>query len=355
MGGQERAVVRHAQGLHRRGNDVSVLVQPDSPIHHLASRSGLVVHTIRMRRFSLFTFNAFRKVLKSGRPDILHVNSSRDSWLGALAARLIFPRIKVVKTRHISAPLNTNLPTQVLYRRLFDHVIVTGGPSNKQALVERDGLESSRVSAFPIGVELNNFSPGPLQADLRVELGVPAGHRLIGLVSYLRSYKGHAYFIEAAARLVSTLKDVTFLIVGEGPEEATIRADITRRGLATQVRMLGYREDLLNVFRSLDLFVMPSLEGDTIPQVLIEAMAAGVPVIATAVGSIPDVVKDGITGVLIPPRDAHLLAQGIEKLLNDRSLRQLVLTNARNQVIGSYSLEAMLGRLESTYTRVLAQ
>ena len=354
MGGQELAVVRHAKGLRNRGHDVQLLLQPGTPIEQIARDQKVPVQVMSMQKLTASALKTFRRILLRERPDLLHVNSSRDSWLGGITARLVSPRIKVVKTRHISAPLNRNLTTRFLYRRLFDHVIVTGGPSNGRALVERDGLQATRVSAFPIGIDLSYFSPGPPEHDLLGELGLSPGDRLVGLLSYLRSYKGHEYFIEAAAQLAQRLPNVKFLIVGEGPEEANIRTRICKLGIAQQVLVLGYRHDFLNLLRSLDILVMPSVEGDTIPQVLLEAMAVGLPVIATTTGSIPDVVRNGVTGLLVPPRNSQAISACVETLLNDPALRRTLGHNAHRLVANTYSLEAMLNCLEGVYRNVSA-
>lgn len=350
MGGQELAVLLHAEGLLKRGHTIRLILEPGSPICERATRLGLPVDPIPMRRLRYpIAILAFRRVILRDRPEILHVNSSRDSWIGSLAARLVPARPAVIRTRHISTPLNRNAATQFLYRRLLDMVIVTGSELTRRALIERDGLEPDRVAAFPIGIDLHQFRPGPPADDLRQELGLPAGHRLVGLISYLRAYKGHEYFIEAAAKVLSQVQDVTFLIVGEGPEEDTLRARIARLGLTDQVRMLGFREDLLNVFRSLDVFVIPSVEADTIPQVLMQALALGLPVVSTTVGSIPDVVQDGATGFVVPPRDAEALAERIVALLADPHLRHDMGARGRALVERKYSLERMLDRLERVY------
>jgi len=306
-----------------------------------------------MLKLSLAGLIGFGNALRKERPQILHVNSSRDSWLGALAARLVHPRVRVVKSRHISVPLNRNLPTRLLYRRLFDHVIGTGDRTTYHNLVERDGLSPDRVDAFPIGIDLDRHQPGPPERNLREELGLTPDHRLVGIVSYLRAYKGHRYLIEAAGQLAPRLTNTTFLIVGEGPDEALIREQITKAGLNERVLMLGFRPDLLNVLRSLDVFVIPSVEGDTIPQVLIEAMAVGLPVISTTAGSIADVVIDRCTGLIVPPRESGALAARIEELLNDATLRRTLGANAHDHVAQHYSIDRMLDRLEQVYRRVL--
>jgi glycosyltransferase involved in cell wall biosynthesis len=353
MGGQELAVLLHAGGLRKRGHDVRLILEPDSSIFRKAVERGLPVAPVAMSRLQYpAAIFAFRSIMMRERPALLHVNSSRDSWIGGLAARLVSPRVRVVRSRHISTPLNRNLTTRMLYRRLMDFVIVTGSELTRRGLIERDGLEPDRVAAFPIGIDIEQFKPGRPDDDLRRELKLQPGHRLVGLISYLRSYKGHEYFIEAAARVLPRAKDVTFLIIGEGPEEGRLRARVASLGLSEQVRMLGFRDDLLNVFRSLDLFVIPSVEGDTIPQVLMQALAMGLPVVSTTVGSIPDVVQDGKTGFVVPPRNADALADRILALLESSTQRAEMGRRGRALVEQEYSLSRMLDRLEDVYRKV---
>ena len=142
------------------------------------------------------------------------------------------------------------------------------------------------------------------------------------------------------------------LIVGEGPEAERLQARIVEHNLTSQIRMLGFRDDLLNIFRSLDLFVIPSVEGDTIPQVLMQALAMGLPVVSTTTGSIPDVVQDGVTGYVVPPRDADALADRIVALLGDPGLRMDMGRRGRAMVERDYSLSRMLDRLEDVYRKV---
>jgi glycosyltransferase involved in cell wall biosynthesis len=353
MGGQELAVLLHAEGLRKRGHKVRLILEPGSSIYRKAVDQGLPVEPVAMGRLRYPTAIAsFRRLMTRDRPALLHVNSSRDSWIGGLAARLVTPCVKVVRSRHISTPLNRSIPTRFLYRRLMDFVIVTGGEMTRRALIERDGLAPDRVAAFPIGIDVGQFKPGRPDRDLRLELGLAPAYRLVGLISYLRSYKGHEYFIEAAARVLPREKDVMFLIVGEGPEEERLRARVASLGLAERVKLLGFREDLLSVFRSLDLFVIPSVEGDTIPQVLMQALAVGLPVVSTTVGSIPDVVRDGQTGFVVGPRNADALAERILTLLADAELRTEMGRRGRMLVEQEYSLDRMLDRLEEVYEKV---
>jgi glycosyltransferase involved in cell wall biosynthesis len=355
VGGQELAVLLHAERLVRRGHHVRLILEPRSPIMATAQERRLLVEPLVMQQWRMpLAILAFRRLLTRERPDIVHVNSSRDSWIGALACRLLSPRPKIIRTRHISAPLTNNAATHFLYRRVFDMVIVTGGERTRQDLIQRDGLAPDRVAAFPIGLDVEYFSPAPPVRDLRKELGLPPQQRLVGLISYLRDYKGHSYFVEAAAKVLKQHQQVTFLIVGEGPEERNIRTQIDRLGLSHDVRMLGFREDLLEIFRSLTAFVIPTIEGDTIPQVLMQALAVGLPVVTTTTGSIPDVVKEGQSGLIVPPRDADALADRIGQLLSDPALCARLGREGRRTVEQSYSIDRMVDELERVYRRVMA-
>ncbi|SLM46179.1 putative Phosphatidylinositol alpha-mannosyltransferase [Nitrospira japonica] len=350
VGGQELAVLLHAEGLVKRGHRLRLILEPGSPIAAMAQEKGLPVTLLSMRRNRYpQAIVALRGLMYRERPAILQVNSSRDSWIGCIAVRLVKPRPKIIRIRHISTPLNRNMTTQLLYRRLLDMVVVTGGERTRRDLIERDGLEPGRVAAFPIGLDVAHFRPGPPARDLRRELGLPATHLLVGIISYLRTYKGHEYFIEAAGRIAAQRDDVTFVIVGEGPEEQSIRRRIEQSGAAWRIRLLGFRDDLLDVFRSLDVFAIPSVEGDTIPQVLMQALALGIPVVSTTIGSIPDVVIDGQTGYVVPPRDGLALADRIAHLLGDAGLRSRLGANGRALVEGSYSIDKMLDRMEAVY------
>lgn len=343
----------HAERLLKRGHRLQLILEPGSPIHQTAVERHLPVEPVGMQRWRYpLAISRFRRLLSREQPAILHVNSSRDSWIGSLAARLVRPRPKVIRTRHISAPLNNSAATQLLYHRLLDMVIVTGGERTRRDLIERDGMAPDRVAAFPIGLDVEYFSPAKPDRDLRVELGLPRGHLLVGLISYLRDYKGHYYFIEAAAQVLKQCGDVTFLIVGEGPEEPVIRAHITRLGLNRAVLLLGFRDDLLDVFRSLDIFAIPTIEGDTIPQVLMQALAVGLPVVSTTTGSIPDVLRDRESGFIVPPRNADALARRIGELLEDPALRTRMGRQGRATVVESYSIDRMLDELERVYERV---
>src|SRR5204862_1422704 len=125
----------------------------------------------------------------------------------------------------------------------------------------------------------------------------------VGMISVLRSWKGHDYFLEAAARILKKRQDVRFVVAGDGPRRETIRNQIAALGQQEKILTLGHREDVPNILASLAVLVLPSTAHEGVPQILLQAQAMGKAIVATTVGGIPEVVTDGETGLLVPPKD----------------------------------------------------
>ncbi len=353
MGGQELATLRYARGLKARGHRVIVVVQPDSPMVGPARDTGLTLEPVRMSKSN--PVKAVRDLVglihRYG-IDIVQSNSSLDNWLLSVAVRIAKRRPGFIRIRHISAPLKKSFFTRLLYTRLVDRVVVTGGEIVRKGLIERDGLNSSKVHGIPIGYDQTLFQPKPAFSDLRDELKLPRSHRLVGIIAYLRHYKGHRNLIHAASRVVRESKEVGFVIVGEGPEEANLRSLIRELGLSDYVHLLGFREDLLDVYQSLNIFVHPSTEGDTLPQSILQAMAMGKPVIATPVGSIAEAVVDGASGYIVPVDDSSALAEKISALLDHQEMMKKMGEQGR-KIAARYTNEEGLNRFEVLYADLL--
>jgi glycosyltransferase involved in cell wall biosynthesis len=349
MGGQELATLRYAEGLKKRGHRVVLVIQPDSPMRGPVSKMDIIVEPVRMSKAGFVgAVLDLMRIMNRYQVQVVQSNSSLDSWLLSVAVRLAHRRPLFIRVRHISAPLKKSLFTQLLYKRLIDHIVVTGRDLARKGLVERDGIDASRVSAIPIGYDQSLFKPFPSYRDLRKGLGLSKDHNLVGIIAYLRHYKGHKVLIEAAQIVCQQVPEVTFVIVGEGPEEANIRSFIRESGLEKRVFMLGYREDLLDIYQSLDLFVHPSIEAETLPQSILQAMAMGKPVISTPVGSIPEAVIDGTNGFVVPIGDSAALSKKILYLLqNPQTMRQM--GEKGRKIAEEFTVKRGLDQLEAVY------
>jgi glycosyltransferase involved in cell wall biosynthesis len=224
----------------------------------------------------------------------------------------------------------------------------------KDYLVEQVGLDPAKVRVVPNGVDLAAMDaarPGPA---VRQELGLPENVPLIGLVGRLDHWgKGHKELLEAMAALKERYP-VQALMVGGGRREAEMRETAAGLGLAGQAHFLGPRRDVPDLLQAMDIFVLPSY-SEGVSLALLEAMAAGRPVIASAVGGTPEVVTDGLTGLLIPPRDAAALAGALERLLGDPAGARQLGENASRHVREHYSLDRLGREINEIYQELVTK
>ncbi|WP_447973828.1 glycosyltransferase [Nitrospira sp. Kam-Ns4a] len=287
LGGQELRVLREAEGMTKRGYPVFLAVSPDSRLRHEAEQANVPVVPIRFHkaRFAGLVVDVLRAISKY-EIRIVNTHGSLDSWTASVAARLSPARPVVIRTRHKSTPVTNTVRHRLLYKVLPD-VIVTTGARVRESLIGQLGLCPSDVVSIPTGVDTSVFRPAARTSTLRTEVGAAAGDPLIGTVAFLRSYKGLTHLIDAAALVRCRHPEAKFLIVGEGPEQARLMAQIHRLRLSSTVMLTGFRRDVPDLLAELDVFVLSSLDGEGLPQALTQAMAMQRAVVATCVGSIP--------------------------------------------------------------------
>jgi glycosyltransferase involved in cell wall biosynthesis len=175
------------------------------------------------------------------------------------------------------------------------------------------------------------------------------------MISVLRSWKGHDYFIEAAQHVLDYFPDVHFIIAGDGPRREAIESKIRRMNLTKSVHLIGHRHDVANVIAGLKALVLPSYAHEGIPQIVLQAQAMAKPVIGTNIGGIPEVIENDQTGLLVPPKDIHLLADSIERILSDEMLCRFLGEQSLNQILNNYTFEHMCERTERLYHQYLSK
>jgi glycosyltransferase involved in cell wall biosynthesis len=210
---------------------------------------------------------------------------------------------------------------------------------------EIEGIDPGRTMFIPNGVLP---LPAPSGSDLREELGLPPRTPLIGTVGMLRAQKAHAVLIEAVASMRTRWPQLHALIVGAGPERGSLERMIDDRNLGEQVHMLGDRADIPDVLHALDVAVCCSdFEGS--PLSVMEYMDAGLAIVATAVGGVPDLIDPGVHGLLVPPRDPAALAGAIGELLDDPQRRREMGERARERRRREFDVDVQVRRLEERY------
>ncbi len=347
-GGQEIRVLEEAAGMLERGHRVTLLCPREARIHDESARRGVPVIALPIARKSLAGLRAMRAWLTREKCEVLNSHSSTDSWLAALALVGMRRRPALVRTRHISAAIPDNLTTRWLYQSATRHIVTTGERLREQ-LIRANRFRPETIVSVPTGIDLTRYSPAD-KAQAKAHLGLNPAEACIGIVATLRSWKGHRYLVEAFAGL--RRNDAHLLMVGDGPGRENLMQQVAQLGLGTRVLMPGNQADVVPWLQALDVFALPSYANEGVPQALMQAMAAGVPVISTAVGSIDELVRHEETGLMVPPQNVEALRAAIERLLDEPALGERLALAARSWVSERYSRERMLDSMEAVFRSV---
>jgi glycosyltransferase involved in cell wall biosynthesis len=239
--------------------------------------------------------------------------------------------------------------------RLADCVLVNAEAVRSWLISQR--YNPAKLVVIHNGVDLDRFSHPPDAGRVRRELGIPVGAPIVAVASRLHRLKGIEHFLEAAAVVARRFPDVRFLVIGEtSPADRSYLDELTalaeRQGLRSRVVFTGLRDDVPGLLACAAVSVMPSL-NEALSNVLLESMAAGVPVVATRVGGTAEAVQDGVTGLLVPPGDPGALARSIDRLLSDPGLAERLARGGRERVRRQFSLDAMVRATERLYHTLL--
>jgi len=241
-----------------------------------------------------------------------------------------------------------------LLSRFTDRAIAVSG-STRDFLVRRRHVSASRVRLIWNGAPLAEFAPVAAGVALatRRELGLPAEAPVVGSIGRLSEQKGHRYLLDAAARVLAHRNDARFLIVGDGDQMEPLRRQARALGIASSVVFAGHRTDVRALLGALDVFCISSTYEGT-PLALFEAMAAGKAIVSTAVDGCREVLEDGATGLLVPPRDPDALSVALLRCLDDAELRASLAKRAR-EASARYDIDACVAQMQDLYDEILAE
>ena len=292
-----------------------------------------------------------RSLIEKENIDILHCHEPKSRLYGAVVSKMT--GIPIVATHHLWT--RQNLRTKLV--ESIDAAVLHGcdkvvGVSNSVAESMRRVLVSSqRIEVIPNGIDLSGSRDDLKGDEVRRSLGIPRDVPVIGAVGRLDMQKGHDRLIEAAGKIIDAGQDAFYVILGEGVERPRLEALVRDHGLSSRVLLPGYRSDVRSCLSMMDIFVMPSRREGT-PMALLEAMAMKKPVVATAVGGVPDVLTDGIDGIVLPENGVGL-SDALLKLLRDPAFALQIARAGRRRVENEFSSVRMARRYEELYRRCL--
>jgi glycosyltransferase involved in cell wall biosynthesis len=346
-GGAERVAVDTACHLDsQRYEPVVIVTRQSGPLaRQLHLRS---VHTTILDRRRGLSPGAMAQAIRVARRcDLIHAHKLAGSAWASLLARYV--RRPLIAHEHTWLQRDA-AGRGALYRFVIGRTatkIICVSPTIAAAVVSH-GVRIDRVVTIPNGVRLDAALP---RTEARAELG-STRRPTIGIVARLRPEKRHELLLEAAKTLQERALDFNICIVGGGPCLGALRAKATQLGIANRVTFAGERHDPARLVRAFDVSVICS-NAEGLPLAALEAMAGGVPVVATAVGALPELLRDG-AGTLVPPEDRYALADAIGALLNDAARRREIGISARKRIAERYTVERMVESIEGIYTDVLA-
>lgn len=349
-GGAERIAATLASGLDPDRFDSWLCVSRPSagPLVDSVREAGVRVLALdRSSARDVLAWRPLAALLRRERIHVLHAHTFGSNVWGTVIGRLA--RVPVIVSHehtwsYVGQPARRLLDRHLIARG--STVFVAVSRADRAKMHEVEGISPARTRFLPNGIPPVAAGDG---ARFRAALGIPPGAPLVGTVSVLRAQKALEVLIEAAGLLAPRHPDLRVVIAGTGPEESRLRA----LAEGTPVVLAGHRRDVPDLLAALDVAVQSSdYEGS--PLAVMEYMAAGVPVVATAVGGVPDLIDDGVHGLLVPPRDPGALAAGISRLLDDGALRAELGANGRERQRREFDATQMVRRFEALYEELVA-
>jgi glycosyltransferase involved in cell wall biosynthesis len=346
--GGESQTLLLCRGLRKRGYQSLICCPKQSPLDVAARSDGIeTVNLPLLGEWDFFSALRLAGIIKKRGIGILHLQTAHAHAVGLLASPFI-PGCRIVLSRRVDFHINRNFLSRIKYRTALDRIICVS-EGVKRVLVS-DGVDPGKCDVVYDGVDLERFKGTEPNPKTTEELGLDPEDTVIGTIGALAPHKDLFNLIEAAVVLRRDYPRLKVLIAGEGELYDDLVRFRDERGLGEVVRFLGFRRDVPEVFGLLRVFVLSSyLEG--LSSTLLDAMASGTPIVATRTGGVPEIVEDGVNGLLAPPRDSSSLAAAVNRLLTDGDLA-LKLALAAAEFVRRFSADAMVDSTIKVYNRL---
>jgi glycosyltransferase involved in cell wall biosynthesis len=357
VGGTETQVAHVALRLRSRAHDVVVgCLHAEGSLLEVLKRGNVPIVEFRKGK-TLLSLNGLYQLfrlahfLRRGRFHAVHSHDLWSNLLGIPAAWLARIPI-IISSRRYLADLEWYTPWRSLVMRVIYRMstrVTVNSRSVRDLLARRDSLSPEKIQVLNNAVDVDRFATA--QGD-REHLfpGTGSHSKLIAVVANMYSrVKGHTYLISAASTVCLDIPEAIFVLIGDGKERPNLEQQVRQAGLEKNFLFLGSRGDVPELLACCDLFVLPS-EAEAMPNALLEAMAAGLPVVGTRVGGIPEIIRNGVDGLIVPAKDPYALAEAILRILQNPRFAKQLSQAGQEMVRAHFDFDRLLAELEQLYT-----
>ena len=347
-GGQNQVLLT-VNGLREIGQRAALVAHPDGELRKRAAEGLELVPLAPKSEMDLTAAWRLNRVIKRLKPDVIHAHDAHGVAMASLALSLGAKDVEppLVVSRRVDFHLRHNSFSRWKHRQV--DCFIAASEAIRMMLVA-DGVPEARTVTVHEGIDVEHVRAVPA-VDIHQAFFLPHGAPVVGNIAALVPHKGQRHLIEAAHLAVQKMPDLRFVILGEGELREHLQKQVHEHRLEKHVLLPGFRTDVLGCLKAFDLFVMSSVtEG--LGTSLLDAMAASRPIVATAAGGIPEIVEDGVNGLLVPPRDHHALADAIVRALEDRVLRQRMGAAGWERVNERFTVDRMVNATAAVYERL---
>src|ERR1019366_3743174 len=352
-GGQNQVLLT-VNGLRSIGQRAALVAHPDGELRRRVAEGLDLIPIVPRTEMDLSAAWKFSRVVKRLAPDVIHAHDPHGVAMASLALSLGASSTKrdgrapaLVASRRVDFHLKGNSFSRWKYRQV--DCFIAASEAIRTMLVA-DGVDADRTGTVHEGIDIEHVAAAP-PVNVHEAFWLPHHAPVVGNVAALVPHKGQRHLVEAAHLVVREVPDARFIILGEGELREPLERQVREYKLEKHVLLPGFRTDVLGCIKGFDLFAMSSVtEG--LGTSLLDAMACSRAIVATRTGGIPEIVEDGVNGVLVPPRDHAEMAKAIVRLLNDGALRKKMGDAGFARVQARFTVERMVAETASVYERV---
>ena len=346
-GGQNQVLLT-VHGLRAAGHRATLVAHPGGELRRRAEEGLELVPLAPDHELDLKAGWKLSRVLNKLRPDVVHAHDPHGVAMASVALSMLTraPVPPLVVSRRVDFRLKRNSFSRWKYRQV--RLFLTSSEAIRRMLIH-DGVDAEAVVTVYEGIDVERMAHVEA-ANVHATFWLPHGAPVVVNVAALVPHKGQRHLIDSVPAMLRRVPDARLLIVGEGPLHAELEQRIKHLHVDKHVLLTGFRADVLAIIKGADLFVMSS-ETEGLGTSLLDAMAAGKACVGTRAGGIPEVIGDGETGVLVPPRDPSALADAMARLLEDAALRKRMGEAGLSRVRAQFSVEKMVRETLAAYAR----